>query len=248
MVKILDPSLPYNPWRPELRRLPGTKLMNDEWLMQTESYDAQTAYRRELWKRQGQNIFQLLPEAETAAEEAVALLSAHAPWRVPCDLDEDLHPFLRIGLEIQEDICLLAPDDTLTLMGAVLCFPAGWTLSEKIGHSLLRIHAPVDVYAEDLNRKITRMLQNLHPARPIWRCNAHLYASPELYTPLREAEREVKSPTGPYLRSERQVLRKLPISGYLLFTIHSFMLHISNLNDEQKQSLITYALAISAVK
>ena len=43
------------------------------------------------------------------------------------------------------------------LTGAVLCFPSSWTLSEKLGKPLLRIHMPVASYDSQMGARVQRM-------------------------------------------------------------------------------------------
>jgi hypothetical protein len=136
-------------------------------------------------------------------------------------------PFGTLGQIVQDDICLMEKrGDEHVLTGAVLCFPASWRLHEKIGHPLTHIHVPVKSYTDDIARRVQRLFDGVRPGRPIWRINALWYEDPSLFQPRSEEEPRPLTEVGktPYLRSERQVLWRLPDSDAVLFTIHTFML------------------------
>ena len=60
-------------------------------------------------------------------------------------------PLLTLGRLVQEDLCLMEPQgDEYDLTGAILCFPASWTLAQKIGRPMTGIHHPVEIYDDDL--------------------------------------------------------------------------------------------------
>jgi hypothetical protein len=72
----------------------------------------------------------------------------------------------------------------------------------------------------------------------MWRANAHLEDSPELFTPrLEEVPHSPKSADPPYLRSERQTLLRLPETGAVVFAIHTWMVAVENLSVAQRASL-----------
>jgi len=77
-------------------------------------------------------------------------------------------------------------------------------------------------YDADIAKRAQRMFDVLRPDQPLWRANALLYEEPELFSPRSERD---DTPhflgQGSYFRSERQVLRRLPVTGAIVFTIHT---------------------------
>jgi hypothetical protein len=114
------------------------------------------------------------------------------------------------------------------LTGAILCFPASWTLAEKIGRPLTGIHGPVQVYDADVAARVQRLFDAIRPGQVLWRANALLYQDPALHQPRRENERRPKPAERNYLRSERQCLLRLPASGAVVFSIHTTIVHVDD--------------------
>ena len=114
-------------------------------------------------------------------------------------------------------------DGRYRLAAAVLCFPTRWRLADKLGRPMGPIHAPVPGYAARIGAAVDRVMQGLAPGRPVWRQNWSLLDSPALYQPERLALTEPLTEddvgTRMWLRSERQTLTRLPLSGDVLFTI-----------------------------
>lgn len=162
------------------------------------------------------------------------------PDGVTVDLSSD-HPLIVAGRLVQDDLCLLekppgASEHVLT--AAILCFPASWTLAEKIGRPLTAIHIPVAPYDAQMAARVQRLFDAIRPERPLWRQNALLYATPDLHQPRPEAEPRVSPETRPdYLRSERQCLIRLPRSGAIVFSIHTYVLPFAALTPEQAAAL-----------
>ncbi len=133
----------------------------------------------------------------------------------------DRHAPLRtLGHLVQEDICVLQKQGTEHVMtAAVLCFPANWRLAEKINRPLTGIHEPVDEYDENIARRVQRLFDGVQVGRPMWRFNKLPYADPDLHQPYK---RDVGDHM-PYTRSERQCILRLPRTGAVIFTIHTFI-------------------------
>jgi hypothetical protein len=124
------------------------------------------------------------------------------------------------------------------LTAAVLCFPASWSLDQKFLRPLISIHQPVDSYSGDIARRVQRLFDAIRPDQVLWRANSLLYADPDLYQPRREGEsRPRPGPAAPYVRSERQCLRRLPDSGAVVFSIHTWVVRRENLTAEQEAEL-----------
>jgi hypothetical protein len=114
--------------------------------------------------------------------------------------------------------------DEHVLTGAVLCFPASWTLAEKFMKPLVRIHKPVDSYDANIAKRVQRLFDGVRVGRPVWRFNALHYADAELFHPRTEdAPREDDYEEQRFLRSEKQVIMRLPETDAVVFAIHTFV-------------------------
>ncbi|MEM8977874.1 MAG: DUF3445 domain-containing protein [Pseudomonadota bacterium] len=146
-------------------------------------------------------------------------------------------PLETLGNCIQEDICVMEKRDTRhVLTAALLTFPAGWRLSEKIGKPLDRIHAPVREYPE-IARRVQRLFDGVQEGRPLWRANALWYAHNTLYAPLGEDTPRAPSPEGQgWLRSERQVIARVPGSQAVVFIIRTMICAGADARVDQRVS------------
>jgi len=241
MVEILNDMIPAD-LEPDAS-LPGVRPLGDKpWLHVNEAYGAQVAYRRQIILRKRNSVF-WQSEAATSAvaevyHEALRLLPAFGfgltsrhifcPDGSEVDQEAD-NPLVTLGKVLQEDICILQKQgDEHVLTAAILCFPAGWTLVEKAGRPLTRIHARVDSYDDSIAKRVQRMFDGVQVGRPIWRNNHLPYDNPNLFQPLTEAE-AAKNPTckdrksAPYLRAERQSILRLPKTQAVVFSIHTYV-------------------------
>lgn len=254
---ILNRHLPRRPWLlPHAHRLPGTApVAPDDWLWQLDSYPAQMAERERLLAERREAVLALAPGAEAAArelyDEALGLLKSRPGFTqeagtmrcpdgrsVPLDRDAPLETLGRI---VQEDLCLLVkPDgaDEHLLAGAVLCFPASWTLAEKLGRPLGAIHTPVRAYDAVLAARVQRLLDGIRPGRPLSRCNALFYDDPALFQPRTESDpRPAGGTEARFFRSERQCLLRLPETGAVVFSIHTILLERVSLTESDLEAL-----------
>lgn len=255
MDHVLQKTLPVAPWmNPAMARLPGVQPLEwRDWLEVDDAYAGQMALRdRLLAERQG-DVLQTRPGSEVAQTE---LLRDVCEWMYGQDafaFGEDemrrpdgvvvpydpKNPLLTLARMVQEDFCILQErDGEHVLTAAVLCFPASWTLSEKMGRPLTAIHGPVDSYTPQIAARVQRLFDAVHPDRPLWRQNALLYADPGLYQPRREADpRDDSDRERRYLRSEKQCLLRLPESRAVVFSIHTYVVPVANLTPDQRAGL-----------
>ncbi|SPF80860.1 heme-dependent oxidative N-demethylase family protein [Pseudoprimorskyibacter insulae] len=235
---ILQTNIPYDPLT--RHRLPGIRpLGNLPWLIADEAHAGQMALRDSLLTETPDLVKAQQPGAEDAAAELLQHVLTHLPkgYRVAderCQRPDgawidltNTSPLETAGRLVQEDLCLLRPtsDGEYNLVAAILCFPASWTLAEKIGRPMTAIHAPVDEYDPTMARRVGRLFDCLRDDAPLWRYNAMWYSDPSLFQPRLEAAPRRPAVEGTkYMRSERQVLKRLPKSGAVVFSIHSYVL------------------------
>lgn len=247
MDPILQTRLDPLPWTvPALWRLPGiVPLQMADWLQVDDAYAAQMAERERLIAGAPVHApaHALTEAARPAAEELYDMVLAHLPpgftsegaaMRRPdgvlVDLDRS-EPLLTLGRLVQEDFCLMqAQGDEHVLTGAILCFPASWTLAEKLGHPLTTIHVPVKGYAGDLARRVQRLFDMIRPGQPLYRMNALLYANPALHQPKSQTDYRPRAGERRFLRSERQSLVRLPQTGAVVFSIHTVVMAAERLS------------------
>lgn len=253
---VLQSALPHPPWLDPVRwRLPGVQpLETSDWLIRDDAFGRQMALRDDLIASKRSQVHALLPGAAPAAAECYDMVldalrsdpgccfegeTVTRPDGVTVQLDRTA-PLLTLGRLVQSDLCLMeAGPDGHVLSGAILCFPAHWTLAEKLGRPLTDIHVPVDEYDENLAKRVQRLFDAMRPERPLWRSNAILYETPELFTPKPENRPDTSATleTARFVRSERQVLRKLPKTGAIVFSIHTCMVAIGALSQDAQNAL-----------
>lgn len=209
----------------------GLRRGDDEgWLVADEHRPADLAEKAGLLADRWDDVVHLAPGTEAAGEEVLALVTsglAHrldlggmdAPHRAITPPSTE-HPLVAAARLVQEDLCLMVPRGRAHhLDAAVLCFPSHWRLADKAGGSAAAIHGPVPTYADDLAERVDRYLARLRPDVIGVRRNWSIHDSPALHAPVRPDPPAVTDPTSLWLRSERQTLRALPVSGSVLFTI-----------------------------
>jgi hypothetical protein len=256
MDPILHRRLPVAPWmEAHTLRLPGTGPIDPaDWLQRDEVFAEQMAYRDRLIAERPEAVHALLPGAEAAAAElrdAVIAAVAGAPgymrtaagMRRPDGVEVPLDgpPLVVAGRLAQEDFCLLEKPEGAeehVLTGAILCFPSNWTLEQKLGKGLARIHLPVEPYDENVARRVQRMFDMIRPEAPLMRANLLVYGAHDLHNPRREFERHRPAPgEARFVRVERQVLLRLPASRAVVFSIHTYLAPTGALTEAQRAKL-----------
>lgn len=239
MPEILQNDLPA-----DLRSdapLPGVWPLEDGvWLHADDAYAAQMAYRRQLITHKRDRVIWQSDDASDAIDEAfeaatalfvdmqLGMTARHVFCPDGVDVDRDGEtPLAVLGKVVQEDICILQKQgDEHVLTAAVLCFPASWTLAEKAGQPLGRIHLPVDAYDTRMAGRVQRMFDGVQVGKPLWRNNYLFYDNPELFQPLSEADPARRAPpleTARYTRAERQCIVRLPKTDAVVFSIHTYV-------------------------
>lgn len=257
---ILQKTLPHFPWmEPPLARLPGVvPLEGEDWLLADDAFAGQMARRDALIAARADDVHALLPKAFAAAAELCATVldslgpgydrrggTVTRPDGVTVPLDP-AQPLQTLGRLVQEDFCLLEADgDEHRLTGAILCFPASWTLAQKIGRPLTAIHDPVPPYDDAIARRVQRMFDAIRVEQVLWRMNYLSYDDPELFQPRLEGHRRPRPVHHVYLRAERQCLRRLPVTRAVVFSIHTFVMRVDDLPEPARQSFLAAMTALT---
>lgn len=241
MIHAFQSRIPYDvfaqPGLPGIRPLPP-----EDWLIFDEAFADQMAERDRLVSTRRNDVIAMVPEADAPAQELLDMVLRSAYPEVDPAVP-DVTVTRRDGVVVKVDradpmgtlarlvqcdmIILQKPDgaDEHVMTGAALLFPASWTLAEKFGHPLIRIHSTVDEYDSPMAKRVQRLFDGVQVGRPLWRFNALWYAEPTLHHPQREGEeRALPRPGGErFMRSERQVILRLPQTRATVFVIHTFV-------------------------
>jgi len=169
-------------------RLPGTQpIAPRDWLQRDTAFAAQMVERDRLILERPEVVLGMTEGAAPAAEKALETTLAHLdgargyrreggamlrPGGVRIPLDGP--PLAVAGRLVQEDLCLMekaAGEDEHRLTAAVLCFPSNWTLAQKLGTTLTRIHLPVVQYDAGVAKRVQRLFDAARPEAPMMRAN-----------------------------------------------------------------------------
>lgn len=172
------------------------------------------------------------------------LLNEKFSFRFGEDDSLPLAPLDWIGRQIQEDLLILNKD--LILIAGQLCFPSGWDLNGKMNKNFFAIHGPLPSVSnsmiETANKFIERIPQGKTFQRNNWgfRISDQLDLSARHSADYRKQLQEISSEMNDenagekiFIRVEHQTLSRLPQSGFVLFTIHTYQ---NKLSDELKNS------------
>jgi hypothetical protein len=213
----------------------------------------QIGIKKHLLAKHHQDVFSAIPNTNTAGDEVLAMIRQHLTTyhndhahndhtqnNNTAPSDAGLHPLDMAARLVPEDLLLLAPfavaatDDATAvkwhLVAASLCFPAHWILAEKMGNPLAAIHDSVPHYDEKLARPVDRFFNKMTVGPISARMNWSLQIGTDLFAPHR-AQRQAAAGdldnNQLCLRLENQTLRKLPQTGFVLFTIRTHIEPVS---------------------
>ncbi len=155
----------------------------------------------------------MLPGSEAACAEVAALIG--------------VADFPSAARMVADDLCVLLPEGgTYVLKAGALAFPTDWRLRDKIGKPLIEIHAPIHGYAETLAAGVEHFFQTLAAGQVFQRANWFVVDEDALrHLPEGEDAARFAHVTAAnagetlFVRCERQTLRRLPLTGAVLFTI-----------------------------
>ncbi|MGR3713810.1 MAG: heme-dependent oxidative N-demethylase family protein [Shimia sp.] len=238
MTLKLQKTVPYDALA--VVKLPGIAPMpSGDWILVDEAYAAQMSERERLLSERPMDVLAMTDGAEAACSELLDTLLEVLQERddfeifssnvvcpdgrsVPVDRADVLETIARL---VQQDFCIHEKrGDEHVMTAAVLCFPASWTLAEKIGKPLTQIHVPVAEYDNDIARRVQRLFDGIKVGKPMWRKNVHWYRDPDLFHPMTENAPRQQEVEGDFLRTERQSLLRLPKTQAVVFGIHTFVL------------------------
>ncbi|MEL6378572.1 MAG: DUF3445 domain-containing protein [Pseudomonadota bacterium] len=264
---VLHDRLSCHPWMdPQRARLPGLSPIKEaDWLLRDGRYGEQMASRERLLCDARDDVFQRAPAFEPEADAVSTVLldcvlrilkadpgfigaenlsTIATPDGRLIDPDKD-HPLVTLGRLVQEDFAILTPEEAghYRLIAGLICFPASWTLAQKIGRSLTGLHGPVTAYDAGLAARLNRIFAALRPGILVTRANVLIYADPDLYQPRAEGESKPLPAGGPrYVRVERQTLYPVDVPSVgraIVFSIHTSVVTAARLAAYDPQAFAT---------
>ncbi len=233
-------ELDFNPERPWLQM--GTRGLDaGGWLIIDDQRDIELEEKRRLLSERVDEVLATSAASREAAEELLDLVRVDLAARGIDEpaMPDGLHPLDHAGRIVQEDLCLLERrmvegQTRWCLESASLCFPSRWRLRDKLGLPLGAVHGPVKDYSPVLVERVERLLDSLADrasradesagsGRLVHRRNWFVHPDNSLFQPIRPTREPVidasRAEEELWLRSERQTLRPLPKSGWIVFTI-----------------------------
>lgn len=156
-------------------------------------------------------------------------------------------PMEMAALMVQDDLAILKEDENgeYILKGGAIMLAGFWRLRDKVNLPLSAIHTSGDVpkYNEKLKRPMEKFFTRLTCDKPVVRNNYFLQTDndvawsssigaediQEVGWNTAEAATDINTI---YYRSERQSVRRLPISGCIIFTIRTYFLPITKMCQE----------------
>jgi hypothetical protein len=250
----------YNPNTPTLgMNLHALDLT--EWIEVDERLPHDLTEKQRLLHTYRDAVLAISPAGNSGSLETLALLADHLPARYPQVYERRngylrnratgekwnlsspaLHPLEVAARLVQEDLCVMGqiePGGEYRLTAACVCFPTRWNLSEKAGRAVNVIHEPVPGYTDSLASPMNRFFDRLRADRPIWRTNWSLLDDPSLFQPNGHRPAAPSNDINAHnagerlwLRTERQTLRRLPVSGDILFTIRIYVNTLASIAEQ----------------
>ncbi|PGH35179.1 hypothetical protein GX50_01991 [[Emmonsia] crescens] len=150
-----------------------------------------------------------------------------------------------------------ADDVKYVLEAYAACFPSGFDTREKLGNSLADIHEPVPGYKQKLEKSMDRFFHKLPAGKYVKRVNWSVTVDAELFAPfggihahkgeeITQHKLKELDLDNTFLRCERQTLYRLPQSGAMVFSFHTYRYPIQEIKDGG--SAEDLATAIDGVK
>ncbi|KAI1091068.1 hypothetical protein F5B19DRAFT_289043 [Rostrohypoxylon terebratum] len=253
---------PYRPFRWAYHQTMSlTKLETDWWLELESTYKARIAQRKELYAKHGSDVLQSLPGSELACKElmemCIQFLCARYPQYFVLSADKsrlenkilgtvsvfkEKHPLLILLDNVPEDFGMVLRDPEsgyYVFRAGLICSALGWNVGSKIGLKLHEIHTPIPDYKEKMQFSMDRYFSKMPANKPIQRGSWGLEVDQPLYMPpgdphasYRDMQDKTLTRDRIHLRVDWQTLRRLPLSGAVVFNFKALFTPIEEFRDE----------------
>ncbi|KAI0200927.1 alpha-1,2-mannosyltransferase [Astrocystis sublimbata] len=249
---------PYRPLRwPHHQTMAVAKLEPDFWIELESTYKERLAQRHRLYEKHGADVVHWLPGSELACKELMEMVLQFVCARYPqyFVLSDDhfwlenkilevraniraKHPLLVLFDHVPEDFAIMQRDAETgyyVFRAGAICSAIGFNVGTKIGKKLHEIHVPVPDYKEKLQFSMDRFFSKMPTNKPYQRGTWDL----ELDQPLYRAPGEVPDRTFEEndvarlcYRVDWQTLRRMPLSGAVVFNFKALFTPIEEVRDE----------------
>lgn len=227
----------------------------DAWFHVDDQLEYYLTEKDRLYAKHPELVFQAEEDTHAAQEEILKAITEHLIACYPAYYQrhnnvmmmgerqvslDDKPALLTAARLVQDDLVVMRHGPQgWRLVAASLSFPSSWSLIEKFGKVMDQIHAPVPAFGPNTHNAmmIDRIFDNLKITQPVWRQNWSLHEDDALYHPSASVMRPEKFSKrdlshDPFVRVERQTLRKMPRSGDILFTIRIYLDRVSTLRKQ----------------
>ncbi|KAE8146469.1 hypothetical protein BDV25DRAFT_162391 [Aspergillus avenaceus] len=252
---------PYRPFRWGYHQTMSlTKLETDWWIELENTYENRIAQRKDLYAKHGDAVLGWLPGSELACKELMEMVLQFICARYPqyftlkdsCILhnkilgtEQDVrskHPLEILLDNVPEDFGVMQRDEKTGcyfLRAGVICSSLGWNVRDKIGLQLHEIHGPIPDYKEKMQFSMDRFFTKMSADKPIQRGSWGLEVGQPLYMPRGDPHERFRTYQEPklqlqdcHLRVDWQTLRRLPLSGAIIFNFKALFTPVAEFRDE----------------
>ncbi|CAF9925635.1 hypothetical protein IMSHALPRED_006736 [Imshaugia aleurites] len=154
----------------------------------------------------------------------------------------DMHPLHVLLENVPEDFAVMSrsPEDGMYYFRAgLLCSSLGWNVDTKLGKQLKEIHSPIPDYKAKMEFSMDRYFSRLLPDKPIQRGSWGLEIDKPLFMPPGDPHENFRSlqlsnlPLSRiHLRVDWQTLRRLPLSGAIVFNFKALFTPVEEFRNE----------------
>ncbi|RDA94756.1 hypothetical protein CP533_6769 [Ophiocordyceps camponoti-saundersi (nom. inval.)] len=235
------------------------KLDPDYWLELESSYRERILQRQALYAEHGRRVVDALPGSELGQKELMEMVIQFLCARYPRHFElrdrtfvnhllgteqhlDKVEPLRVLFNNVPEDFAIVLRDEKTgryLFRAGIICSAVGWSLGEKMGLSLSEIHKPVPDYKQKIAFSVDRFFSKLATSNPIQRASWGLEIGQPLFLPSTDADfrqRETQNPSlaaqDVHLRVDWQTLRRLPLSGAVVFNFKALFTPITEFRNE----------------
>ncbi|KJK74589.1 hypothetical protein H634G_10118 [Metarhizium anisopliae BRIP 53293] len=251
---------PYRPLRwPYNQTMAIQKMEPDYWIELESTYEEQIRLRKSIVEKHKTDVMQAIPGSELACRELMEMVIQFLCARYPrqfmlvngvlenkirgtrhhIDQTDGLHFLLE---NVPEDFAIMLRDPETgryKLRAGIICASTGWNLGVKMGKGLAEIHGPVPDYRSKMQLSMDRFFTKFPAGKPVQRGAWGFEVGKHLYTPPGDPHLEGMKrqdaglrPDDIYFRVDWQTLRRLPLSGAIVFNFKAFFTPVKDLMDE----------------
>ena len=233
----------------------------DWWLEVDNLYASRVKERQELFRQYGSKVLDFLPGSELVCKELMEMCLQFYCARYPTcfSLSSDKNTFHNKLLQTDTDIKSIHPlhvllnnvpedfgivlrnekDGMYYFRAGLICSSLGWNVGTKIGMQLQEIHKPIPDYKEKMSFSMDRYFSKMPTNAPIQRGSWGLEVGTPLFMPpgdphekLRDIQKADLTIEECNLRVDWQTLRRLPLSGGVVFNFTALFTPVREFRDE----------------